>query len=167
MGASQTRWTIVRWPHCKRLQHNLTRRLANNNSPQSALISALFAAAFSWYNITLQPYTVRAVWYSGLLLALAGISSAMQQSIALHRLSSNTNGLERVRNLLGYSKGGTWKARHLQIFMWQSAVMLLNVAIFLFILGLFIAILSGARDGTEDYRVRMYYGNILARTNGI
>ncbi|KFY18494.1 hypothetical protein V493_08562 [Pseudogymnoascus sp. VKM F-4281 (FW-2241)] len=130
----------------------------------SALISALFAAAFSWYNITLQPYTVRAVWYSGLLLSLAGISSAMQQSIALHRLSSNTNGLERVRNLLGYSEGGTWKARHLQIFMWQSAVMLLNVAIFLFILGLFIAILSGARDGTEDYRTVAAF--IVAATFG-
>ena len=80
----------------------------------------------------------------------------MHQSIALHRLSSNTNGLERVRNLLGYNEDGGWKARHLQVFMWQSAVMLLNVAIFLFVLGLFIAILCGARNGTEDVRVRMH-----------
>lgn len=106
--------------------------------------------------MALQPYTVRGVWYSGLLLSLVAISNAMHQSIALHRLSSNTNGLERLRNLLGYRKDGSWKIRHLQVFMWQSAVMLLNIAIFLFILGLFIAILSGARNGTEDYRVRIH-----------
>lgn len=107
--------------------------------------------------MAIQPYTVRAIWYSGLLLSLAAISNAMHQSIALHRLSSNTNGLERVRSLLGYNAVGGWRARNIQVFMWQSAVMLLNVAIFLFVLGLFIAILAGARHGTEDVRVRMHY----------
>ncbi|KAF2092778.1 hypothetical protein NA57DRAFT_81927 [Rhizodiscina lignyota] len=108
---------------------------------QSALVTAVFAGGFSWNNLTTTGFymhTVRGVWYGGLAMALVAIALAMQQSVALQRLSSNDSGMEKLRLSFGYPSPSGWKPRFVHVFIWQIPVMLLNVSIFLFILGLLI-----------------------------
>jgi len=79
---------------------------------------------------------VQGLWYSGLLLALVSVTLAMQQSVLLHRLNSNDHGMHILRRSLGYWSGSQWEPRKLQILIWQMPVMLLNVSIALFDIGL-------------------------------
>ena len=123
---------------------------------QSALVSGVCASAFSWYNITPQPYPVRSVWYSGLLLALVSITIAVQQSVALHRLSSNQDGLAKLRSMLSYKHAGVLKARYSQVYIWQTPVMLLNVSIFFFLIGLVIVVFRTGETEAEDIRVGLH-----------
>ena len=120
---------------------------------QSALVSGVCASAFSWYNITPQPYSVRAVWYSSLLLALVSITIAAQQSGALHRLSSNQDGLAKLRLMLSYKHAGVLKARYSQVYIWQTPVMLLNISICLFLIGLATVVFRTGDTEAEDARV--------------
>lgn len=120
---------------------------------QSALISGVFASAFSWYNITPQPDIVKGLWYSGLLLSLLSITIAMQQSVALYRLGSNRGGLIKLRTLLSYKVSGAFKPRYLQIYVWQTPVMLLNVSISLFLIGLITLVYREVMDVSENVMV--------------
>ncbi|KIV79109.1 hypothetical protein PV11_06694 [Exophiala sideris] len=114
-----------------------------------ALISGVYASAFSWYNIPPQPWTLKSSWYSGLLFALVSICIATQQSVALHRLASNEDGLLRLCTVLSYKQAGRLQPRYLQIFIWQASVMLLNISIFLFLLGLVILVYQEVVSGSE------------------
>jgi hypothetical protein len=120
---------------------------------QSALISGVFASAFSWYNITPQPDIVRGLWYSGLVLSLLSITIAMQQSVALYRLGSNREGLIKLQALLSYKVSGAAKPRYLQIYVWQTPVMLLNVSILLFLIGLLTLVYHEVVDKSENVMV--------------
>jgi hypothetical protein len=122
---------------------------------QGALISGVYASAFSWYNTPPQPWTLKSSWYSGLLFALVSISIATQQSVALHRLAGNEDGLLRLCMILSYRQNEKLKPRYLQIFIWQAPVMLLNISIFLFLLGLAIVVYQRAMSGLEDARVSL------------
>ena len=122
---------------------------------QGALISGVYASAFSWYNTPSQPWTLKSAWYSGLLLALVSICIATQQSVALHRLAGNEDGLVRLCRILSYKQNGRLKPRYLQIFIWQASVMLLNISIFLFLLGLVIVVYQEVVNGSEDARVSL------------
>jgi len=132
-----------------------TTKFAKLTYIQSALVSGVCASAFSWFNITPQPYSVRSVWYSGLLFALISITVAVQQSVALHRLNSNQDGLAKLRSMLSYKHAGVLKARYSQVYIWQTPVMLLNVSIFLFLIGLVIVVFRTG-DTAEDVRVGLH-----------
>lgn len=115
---------------------------------ESALITGAFAAAIGWQTVgTLSPY-VLGIWYSGLFLGLFSISLATEQGIALHRLSPSDKGLDHVSKLLGY-KGGQPNANAkppwAPVLAWQMPVMLLNISISLFGLGLMVQIFQQYR----------------------
>jgi hypothetical protein len=107
---------------------------------QGALISGVYASAFSWYNVPPQPWSIKGSWYSGLLFALVSICIATQQSVALHRLSSNEDALIRLCSIFSYNNAGILKPRYTQIYIWQAPVMLLNLSIALFLLGLVVLV---------------------------
>jgi hypothetical protein len=96
---------------------------------------------------------VRSVWYSGLFLALVSIAIAVQQTVALHRLNSNQYGLARLRSMLSYKHAGVIKARYSQVYIWQTPIMLLNVSILLFLIGLTIVVFRTGDTEAEDGRV--------------
>lgn len=50
-------------------------------------------------------WSVRAIWYSSLVLVLKSVSLATQQSIALYHLSSHPRGLQMAHNLLSQDPG--------------------------------------------------------------
>lgn len=101
---------------------------------KGALIAAVIAGAFSWTRSTEIPWTSQAVWYSSLILALASVSTASQQSIGLYRLGSHPEGLRKLRILLGGPNQN--RPRKSQLYIWQVAVMSLNVSVLLFLIGL-------------------------------
>ncbi|EXA53644.1 hypothetical protein FOVG_01380 [Fusarium oxysporum f. sp. pisi HDV247] len=103
-----------------------------------ALIAAVVSSAFSWPTIDDSPWTTRALFYSALILSLVSVSAGSQQSIALYRLGGHDIGLTTLRTLLkGSGKQGASK---LQLYVWQMPIMLLNVSILLFVIGLMILI---------------------------
>ncbi|EXA53642.1 hypothetical protein FOVG_01380 [Fusarium oxysporum f. sp. pisi HDV247] len=114
------------------------KRITSINSRQGALIAAVVSSAFSWPTIDDSPWTTRALFYSALILSLVSVSAGSQQSIALYRLGGHDIGLTTLRTLLkGSGKQGASK---LQLYVWQMPIMLLNVSILLFVIGLMILI---------------------------
>lgn len=79
----------------------------------------------------------------------------MQQTVALHRLRSNQDGPRRVHSLLSHRQAGADHPRYLQIFIWQTPVMLLNVSIVLFIIGLSILVYHDVSRESGDIKVRL------------
>ena len=127
--------------------------------PQSALTASVVAGAFSWTSTASFPWTTRAIWYSSLVMALISITTSTQQSILLHRMGSHAEGLNRLQNLLrsknAIAAGGVVpaKARPIQLYVWQIPVNLLNVSIFLFIIGLAIQIFAMAFRARDDSKI--------------
>ena len=67
----------------------------------------------------------------------------MQQSVSLSRISSYNNYASRIRDLLGEKllpedndRGEIWVPRILQLYVWQTPIMLLNFGILVFVVGL-------------------------------
>ncbi|KAI1867024.1 hypothetical protein JX265_007600 [Neoarthrinium moseri] len=102
----------------------------------SALIAGAVSGSLSWTAVGDLFPPVRGLFLGSLIIVLASISVANQQSTALYRLGCNTSGIERLRNSLGRLEGQQLKASKLQVLIWQVPSLLLIVSIFLFGLGL-------------------------------
>lgn len=122
----------------------------------SALIAASLSSAFSWnvYNELLP--VVQALWFSALILVLTSIIIALQQTTALYRLSSNSDGMDSLRKSLGYLDGQQLKPRKLQVFIWQTSGLLLNGSIGLFGIGLLLQIWIGYARTGQKIEVTIY-----------
>jgi hypothetical protein len=79
----------------------------------------------------------------------------MQQSVALHRLSCSEDGDARILSLFSYKQSGVLKPRLLQIYGWQIPVMLLNISILMFLLGLVVLVFHEAFHGLKDWKVSL------------
>jgi hypothetical protein len=103
-------------------------------------MSSVIATSFTWPLLSPSetqsqtPHTiVLGIWYSALLLALGAIATATQQAIKLARLATYPDCRARVCAMLGNSNK---RPRAVQLFVWQSPVMLQNGSVYLFIGGL-------------------------------
>jgi len=115
---------------------------------QCALTAGVISAAFSWQSVSESPWSTTSLWYGSLVLDLTAICLATQQSVALNRLSCYRDGPARIRALLGKRKKHLGAAgreeesanicspRLGQLYVWQTAIMLLNFSILLFTVGL-------------------------------
>lgn len=109
-------------------------------------MGAVISSAFTWP--LMDPATsvdknlVLGIWYSSLLLVLGAIATATQQAVKLARLNTFPQSGQMIRGMLGYhdAQDRRWKVRKLQIFIWQTPVMLQNGSIYTFILGLVVII---------------------------
>lgn len=103
------------------------------------------AAAFSWPTINDAPWTVKAVLYSTLIIALCSVASGTQQTIILNRYGKHHDGLKALQKLLESGiKPGT--PRRLQLYVWQLPIMLLNISIALLVVGIFILVWARAAN---------------------
>jgi hypothetical protein len=108
---------------------------------QAALIAAVVSAAFSWPAIDSSPWTAKAAFYGSLILSLGAVAIGSQQSITLSRLGGQQDGLSELKKLLQNNKSTVSRR---QLYIWQLPVMILNVSILLFLIGLFVVIWNQA-----------------------
>jgi hypothetical protein len=103
-------------------------------------MASVIATSFTWPLLSpSEPQSqtshaiVLGIWYSALLLALGAIATATQQAIKLARLATYSDCRARVCVMLGNSDK---RPRAVQLFIWQSPVMLQNGSVYMFIGGL-------------------------------
>jgi hypothetical protein len=119
---------------------------------KGVLVAGVISSAFSWYNITSSPWSTRAIWYCGLLFALAAITTAGVHSAGLHRLGCHPEWHAKLQQTLGvsvdapmFSGEGGWRPRMLQPVLWQTPGFLLKLSITCFLVGLLILIWDAAK----------------------
>ncbi|KAF2233291.1 hypothetical protein EV356DRAFT_213313 [Viridothelium virens] len=116
----------------------------------STLISGLISASFSWKLMQDQPTAASSCWYSSLLLSVVAITSALQQSNNLRKITAGTKGNRNLRQLLDRDfsslapEDGRRKESQALHFVFQTPIMLLNFAIDLYIVGLLILVFGNA-----------------------
>lgn len=89
------------------------------------------------------PWTLQAIWYSGLLLVVAYIAPSARSAVALTRLSSHPAGLSGIRETLGARhKERVWRPSRLQLIIWQAPICLLNSSLVFYVVGLVFVVAS-------------------------
>ena len=81
--------------------------------------------------------------------SLTFISAAVQQAVALYRLSSAPNGLLKIRRVLcAHTRANVTNAepRMWQLYIWQTLLLLLNSAIYGFVIGLAVLVWTAAKS---------------------
>ncbi len=105
-------------------------------------MAAVVSAAFSWQPFEQIPWATAGLWHGALLMNLTSICLATQQGVSLNRLSGYGDGLSRIRRMLGSRADGLANSIAVpywdQLYVWQTPIMLLNVSIVLFIVGVVI-----------------------------
>jgi hypothetical protein len=122
---------------------------------KSALVSGVVASGFAWPGMVESSWTVKAIWYSSLILALTSICAATQQSVALYRLSSHPRGWIMIRRLLSNDpkngSRGQLEPRLWQLYIWQIPVSLLNGSVYFFLAGLAVLLWNAGRSVNLDW----------------
>ena len=118
-------------------------------------MGGMIASAFTWPALSAIDASklaiIHTVWYSALLFGVMAIATATQQAIALGRVCSYPDGLEKLRNVLGHYQSLQWRPRRLQLFIWQAPIALLNASIYTFVLGLVVIVWSSSAKGRPAY----------------
>ena len=130
--------------------------------PQCALITGAVVQALTWPQAQTPSQLPSGLWYGSLVLSLAAICLAMQQSVALSRLSSYNDYASRIRALLGQKllskdsdRGETWVPSKLQLYFWQTPIMLLNFGILVFVVGLGMMIFENRKGANKSGQALM------------
>nr|RBQ92261.1 hypothetical protein FVER53263_11762 [Fusarium verticillioides] len=123
-----------------------------------ALLASCLSTTGSWPDVLPngrnKPWSVRTMWFSGLVFALFSVVIAGVQSMRLHRLSAHPDGLTLIRNSLGRRRESDIKARPswLQVYAWEFSLAFLVLAIFCMVIGLTILIWAGTEFGPSKPR---------------
>ncbi|VTT77124.1 unnamed protein product [Fusarium fujikuroi] len=123
-----------------------------------ALLASCLSTTGSWPDVLPngrnKPWSVRTMWFSGLVFALFSVVIAGVQSMRLHRLSAHPGGLSLIRNSLGRKRQSDSKSRPswLQVYAWEFSLAFLVLAIFCMIIGLTILIWAGTEFGPSKSR---------------
>ena len=112
------------------------------------------SSSFSWTAVGELFPVVKGLFLGSLIIVLAAISVANQQSTVLLRLSSNNSGMDTLRSSLGRLHGQCWEPRKLQVWIWQAPSLLLIVSLFIFGLGLNLQIWISYAKYRKDIAVR-------------
>lgn len=136
----------------------LDARLADvvlGSTTQCALLAGVVTAALSWQDPTSVHWITRGLWYGSILIDMASICLATQQSVALNRLCCYQDRWEKIRRMLGAGPDHT-RPHKIQLFVWQAPIMLLNFGVILFVVGLTASFFSDMKTPRtrEDEMVR-------------
>ena len=115
---------------------------------ESALVAGVVATAFTWPSLASSGWTVKAIWYSGLVLALTSIATAAEQAVALYRVATHPSGLFILRNLLSKDHetiDGQVEPELWQLYVWQIPVSFLGGSVYLFLAGLAVMLWDAGR----------------------
>ncbi|KAJ3545740.1 hypothetical protein NM208_g2361 [Fusarium decemcellulare] len=123
-----------------------------------ALLASCLSSTSSWPDVLPngrnKPWSVRTMWFGGLVFALFSVVIAGVQSMRLHRLSSHPDGLGMIRDSLGRKRRSDGKAipSWLQVYAWEFSLAFLVLAIFCMVIGLTILIWAGTEFGPSKPR---------------
>lgn len=118
-----------------------------------ALLASCLSSTSSWPDVLPngrnKPWTVRTLWFSGLVFALFSVVVAGIQSMRLHRLSAHPDGLKMIRNSLGRKRLSDNKSLPslLQVYAWEFSLAFLVLSVSCMVVGLTILIWAGAEFG--------------------
>lgn len=120
-------------------------------------MNAAVVGSFSWpvlSTVSVVPLAmIRVAWYNSLILGIAAVAVGMQQSVFLVRVGCVSNGDVLIRELLSSeSRTGRRTPRWDQVFIWQSAVGLLEWCIYFWVGGYGVFICDSTRilrDGQD------------------
>lgn len=108
---------------------------------QGALLATCLSSTSSWPDVLNngqnKPWTVRTLWFSGLVFALFAVMIAGIQSMRLHRLSAHRDGLRKIR--AGLARRRTTSGYHphwFQVYAWQASQVFLVLSVALMITGI-------------------------------
>ncbi|KAF5025352.1 hypothetical protein F66182_2563 [Fusarium sp. NRRL 66182] len=120
-----------------------------------ALLASCLSSTSSWPDVLAngrnKPWSVRTMWFSGLVFALFSVVIAGIQSMRLHRLSAHPDGLELIRNGLGRRRLSDDKAcpSLLQVYAWDFSLAFLVLAVLCMVAGLTVLLWAGAQYGPQ------------------
>lgn len=125
-------------------------------------MTSITASAFSWPIVQSSSWTIQAIWYSSIIVSLTSVSTATQQSVAIYRLASLPEGLQKIRQLLGRDGDATLgivQPQLWQLYIWQIPHLMLNTSIYLFVAGLLVLLWDAAKAqayswATQETKVR-------------
>lgn len=128
-----------------------------------ALLSTCLSSTGSWPQVLNngqnKPWTVRALWFSGLVFALFAVMASGIQSMRLHRLSSHRDGLAMIRAGLAGGSGGSkkgggsafgWRRRlplRFQVYAWDAGQAFLLLSVIFMIGGITVLVWVSAEFG--------------------
>jgi hypothetical protein len=98
---------------------------------------------------------LQAVWYSSLVLAITSIASGTQLAVALSRLNSFPDGLERICKMLGKKENNQWRPRKVQLFILQIPISMQNTSIYSFVISMAILAYKSTGDLSLDTSVKV------------
>ncbi|KAI4136468.1 MAG: hypothetical protein L6R39_007768 [Caloplaca ligustica] len=132
----------------------------NTTGVTAALIAGVISGSFSWYNIENTSWPTRAVWFSGLVLAIASVASSAIHTAAFLRMRCDADVTLRFRQALGKEqKGpGPWKPHVLMPYVLGGPTLHLKLAVLMFLVGLFYdiwhsAVKAGLAWRSDDMKI--------------
>jgi len=131
----------------------------SKNQPQAALLTGCLTSTGSWPRVlpngVESPWPVRTSWFCGIIFGLASITSAADQTIRLHRLSSHRDALMNIRHLLSSrhrrDREGRLMPRRFQIYTWQLPVVFLLCSALCMVVGMFVLVWSATWHRLHTY----------------
>jgi len=91
----------------------------------------VIASVFTWPDMAAPAWSVKALFYTSLVMALGAVGTATQQSVALARFGSGANGTDRICKLFR-SRGDAAKASFCQLYIWHIPIWLLGSSLYFF-----------------------------------
>ncbi|KAL8788335.1 MAG: hypothetical protein Q9213_001732 [Squamulea squamosa] len=118
----------------------------NTTGVTAALIAAVISSGFSWYNIEGTSWVTRAMWFSGLILAIASVASSAIHTAAFLRMKCDRDVTERFKQALGNERtpDSNWHPHALTPYVLGGPTLHLKLSVLTFVIGLFFEIWRAA-----------------------
>ncbi|KAL8842352.1 MAG: hypothetical protein Q9176_002741 [Flavoplaca citrina] len=118
----------------------------NTTGVTAALIAGVISSGFDWYNIDDTAWVTRAMWFSGLILAVASVASSAIQTANFLRIKCSRDFTTSFIEALGNydTKGGHWHPHALTPYVLGGPTLHLKLAVLAFLVGLFYEIWRAA-----------------------
>lgn len=144
--------------------------LENNQDEKGALLASCLSSTSAWPDVLNngrdKPWSVRALWFSGLVFALFAVMISGLQSMRLHRLSAHRDGLAKIRaglaggrgrsdlskrNASSTGMGGlkTRLPRWFQVYAWDAGHAFLILSVALMIAGIAVLVWVSTEYGPD------------------
>ncbi|KFH45568.1 hypothetical protein ACRE_035840 [Hapsidospora chrysogenum ATCC 11550] len=121
-----------------------------------ALLASCLSSTSAWPDVLnnghKKPWSVRAIWFSGLVFALFSVIIAGLQSMRLHRLSAHRDGLRKIRVGLGRRHSASsdgYQPYRFQVYAWEASQAFLLLSVVLMVLGIAVLVWVSTEYGPD------------------
>ena len=124
---------------------------------KGALLASCLSSTSAWPDVLNngrdKPWSVRALWFSGLVFALFAVMIAGLQSMRLHRLSSHRDGLRKIRAGFARRRGPNGYApERFQLYAWEASQAFLVLSVLLMVIGIAVLVWVSTEYGPNKPR---------------